>query len=117
MSQESEATTRGHLSPEEAAAPEGPSKAQEMFLGKIKITDGKTVSFCQWTVVGTVGQWAYSAMMPLGNDNNHHIVMGHDTVGNFLREAYSDTKEEALTAVRGRIMAFLKKQPRWRVIE
>ena len=117
MSQESKATTQGQLQPEEADAPEGPSKAQEMFLGKLKITDGKTVSFCQWTVVGAGGQWAYSAMMPLGNDNNHHIVMGHDADGSFLREAYTDTKDEAMSAVRGRILAFLKKQPRWRIIE
>ena len=117
MSQESEATTQDHLPPQEAAAPEGSSKAQEMFVGKLKITDGKKVSFCQWTVVGAGDQWAYSAMMPLGMDNNHHIVMGHDAEGNFLRKAYSDSKEEALTAVRGRIMAFLKRQPRWRVIE
>ncbi len=117
MSQESEGTTRGDLQPEEADAPEESSKAQEMFLGKLKITDGKTVSYCQWTVVGAGDQWAYSAMMPLGSDRNHRIVMGHDTDGNFLREAYSDSKEEALTAVRGRIMAFLKRQPRWRVIE
>ena len=117
MSQESEATTQGHLSPEEAAAPEGPSKAQEMFLGKMKITDGKTVSYCQWTVVGAGDQWAYSAMMPLGSDRNHRIVMGHDAHGNFLREAYSDSKDDALTAVRGRIMAFLKRQPRWRVLD
>jgi len=106
MSQESEATT-----------PEESSKAQEMFLGKLKITDGKTISFCQWTVVGAGERWAYSAIMPLGNDSNHRIVMGHDAKGNFLREAYSDTKDEALAAVRGRIMAFLKRQPRWRVIE
>ncbi len=117
MSQESEATTRGPLQPEEGAAPEGPSKAQEMFLGKLKITDGKTVSFCQWTVVGAGDQWAYSAMMPLGNNKNHHIVMGQDADGNFLREAHSDTKDEALIAVRGRILAFLKRQPRWRIIE
>ncbi len=117
MSQESEATTQGQLMPEEAAAPEEPSKAQEMFLGKIKITDGKTVSFCQWTVVGAGDQWAYSAMMPLGNNKNHHIVVGHDADGNFLREAYSDTKDEALSAVRGRILAFLKRQPRWRIID
>ena len=117
MSQESEGPTQGQPQPEEAAAPEGPNKAQEMFLGKMKITDGKTVSYCQWTVVGAGDQWAYSAMMPLSNDNNHRIVMGHDTDGNFLREAYSDSKEEALTAVRGRIMAFLKRQPRWRVID
>ncbi len=117
MSQESEETTQGDLQPEEADAPEESSQAQEMFLGKIKITDGKMVSFCQWTVVGAGEQWAYSAMMPLGSDNNHRIVMGHDADGNFLREAYSDSKEEALTAVQGRIMAFLKRQPRWRVIE
>ena len=117
MSQDSEATTQDPVQPEKADAPEGPSKAQEMFLGKLKITDGKTVSFCQWTVVGTGGQWAYSAMMPLGNDNNHHIVMGHDADGSFLREAYTDTKDEAMSAVRGRILAFLKRQPRWRIIE
>ena len=117
MSQESEATIQGQLMPEEAAAAEEPSKAQEMFLGKIKITDGKTVSFCQWTVVGAGDQWAYSAMMPLGGDSNHRIVMGHDADGNFLHEAYSDSREEALTAARERIMAFLKRQPRWRVIE
>ena len=116
MSQESEATTQGQLRPEEAA-PEGPSKAQEMFLGKMKITDGNTVSYCQWTVVGAGDRWTYSAMMPLSSDKNHHIVMGHDADGSFLREAYSDSKEEALAAVRGRIMAFLKRQPRWRVIE
>ena len=116
MSQESEGNTQG-LTPEEAAAPEKSSKAQEMSLGKLKITDGETVSYCQWTVVGGGERWAYSALMPLGNDNNHRIVMGHDADGNFLHEAYSDTKEEALAAVRGRIMVFLKRQPRWRVID
>ncbi|TDI13229.1 MAG: hypothetical protein E2P04_03765 [Acidobacteria bacterium] len=117
MSQESEATTQDPVQPEEADAPEGSSKAQEMFLGKLKITDGKTVSFFQWTVVGAGSRWAYSAMMPLGNNKNHHIVMGHDANGNFLREAYSDTKDEAMSAVRGRILAFLKRQPRWRILE
>ena len=62
MSQESEGPTQGQHQPEEAAAPEESSKAQEMFLGKLKITDGKTVSYCQWTVVGAGEQWAYSLL-------------------------------------------------------
>ncbi len=117
MSQESEATTQEELSGDEARVSEQRSNAQEMFLGKLKITDGQTVSFCQWTVVGAGNQWVYSALMPLSNGSNHRIVMGYDSDGNFLREANSDTREEAQTAVREHIMAFLKKQPRWRIIQ
>jgi len=113
MSQESEAT-RQQVQPQEG---EEPSNAQEMFLGKVKITDGKTLSYCQWTVVGAGDQWTYSAIMPLSGGSNHHIVMGHEADGSFRREANSDTKEEAMDAVRARISAFLKKQPRWRVIK
>lgn len=117
MSQKSEATTQDGLPAVEESAPKRHSNAQEMLLGKLKITDGKTVSFCQWTVVGAGDQWVYSAIMPLTNGSNHRIVMDHDTDGNFLREAVSDTREGAQAAVQERIMAFLRKQPRWRVIQ
>jgi hypothetical protein len=117
MSQESEANTQGCLAPEKAAAEEEPSNAQEMFLGKLTITDGKTRSYCQWTVVGAGDRWTYSAIMPLSSGSNHRIVMGQGPDGGFLREAYSDSKEDALAVVQARIMTFLKKQPRWRIID
>jgi hypothetical protein len=94
-----------------------PTEAKEMFLGKIKITDGQTLSYCEWTVVGAGDQWRYSAVMPLKNGSKHRIVMGTDPAGRFLYEIHTDNRDDACAAVKGRVLAFLKKQPRWRVIE
>ena len=115
MSQESEAATQ-QAQPDETVTLDESSNAQEMFLGKLKITDGNTLSFCQWTVVGNAGKWTYSAIMPLSSGTNHRIAMGHKADGSFSHEAQADSKEAALAAVKARIMAFLKRQPRWRVI-
>ena len=103
--------------PEVGEEAEKPSKAREMFVGKVKITDGKELSYCEWSVVGAGDQWTYSATMPLKGGTIHKIVMGTDRSGHFLREAHSKTREEACEAVRAHIATFLRRQPRWRVID
>jgi hypothetical protein len=94
-----------------------PTEAKEMFLGKIKITDGRSLSYCEWTVVGAGGQWRYSAVMPLKGGAKHRISMGTDAGGKFVYEIQTDDRDAACAAVKERVLAFLKKQPRWRVIE
>lgn len=101
-----------------AAAPgERHEKAREMFLGKINITDGKEISYCEWNVVGAGETWTYSAFMRLKNGTHHRIVVGYDQRGAFVREAQAGSKEDAIVAVKARILAFLKRQPRWRVVD
>ncbi len=101
---------------EPAPAAEQTENAKEMLLGKVQITDGTHVSHCEWNVVGAGQKWAFSAIMQLKNGTNHRIVMGYDKDGCFLHKGQASSKEEALAAAKTRIQAFLKRQPRWRVI-